>query len=282
MEKREYKNKEFISIIGFGGVAVMNEDQKFANRLVAEAIDRGINYFDVAPSYGNAEERLGPALRGKRDKIFLACKTGERTKDGAWKELHESLKRLETDYFDLYQLHAMTTEEDFEKAMGPNGAMEAFLKAKEEGKIRYIGFSAHSVEIALKLLDSFNFDSILFPINWVLYFNANFGPQVVEKAREKGTAILAIKPFAKALIPEGQERPYSKCWYLPVDDKELAELALRFTLSQPITSAIPAGEYKLFMWALEIAEKFKPITEEEVNYLKERARGLNPIFKLAV
>lgn len=282
MEKREFKNKEFISIIGLGGVAVMNEEQEFANKLVAEVIDRGINYFDVAPSYGNAEERLGPALRGKREKIFLACKTGERTKEGAWKELHESLKRLETDYFDLYQLHAMTTEEDFEKAMGPNGAMEAFLKAKEEGKIRYIGFSAHSVGIALKLLDTFNFDSILFPINWVLYFNENFGPQVVNKAREKGTTVLAIKPFAKELIPEGKEKPFNKCWYLPVDDRELAELALRFTLSQPIASAIPPGEYKFLMWALEIAENFKPITEEEINYLKEKAKGLNSIFKSAV
>ncbi len=282
MERRKYKNREFISIIGFGGVSIMDEEQEFANKLVAEVIDRGINYFDVAPSYGNAEERLGPALRGKREKIFLACKTQERTKDGAWRELHESLKRLETDYFDLYQLHAMTTEEDFEKAMGPNGAMETFLKAKEEGIIRYIGFSAHSVKIALKLLDAFNFDSILFPMNWVLYFNEDFGPQVVERAREKGTSILAIKPFAKTLVSEGQESPYNKCWYIPVDDKDLAELALRFTLSQPIVSAIPPGEYKFLMWALEIAENFKSITGEEIKYLREKAKDIVPIFKLEV
>jgi aryl-alcohol dehydrogenase-like predicted oxidoreductase len=280
MEKREYKKGgEKLSIIGVGGVLVMDEEQETANRMVAEAIDVGINYFDVAPSYGNAEERLGPALRGKRNKIFLACKTGERTKDLALKELYSSLKRLETDHFDLYQLHAMTSEEDFEKVIGPNGALEAFLKARDEGIIRYIGFSAHSSEIALKLLDVFNFDSILFPVNWVCYFNGNFGPQVLEKAKEKNVTVLAIKSFAKTLVPEGEERPYKKCWYIPVDDKELAELVLRFTLSQNVTSAIPPGEYKFFKWALEIAENFRPITDSEINYLKEKAKNLIPIFK---
>ena len=274
------KTKEKLSIIGFGGILVMDEEQSKANSLVAEAIDRGINYFDVAPSYGNAEERLGPALVGKRDKIFLACKTGERTKEGAERELHESLKRLKTDHFDLYQLHAMTTEEDFEKATGPNGALETFVKAKEKGYIRYIGFSAHSVEIALKLIETFDFDTILFPINWVNFFNANFGPQVIEKAKEKNMGILAIKAMAKTLIPEGQLRKYPKCWYEPAED-DLARLALRFTLSQPITAAIPPGEEKFFRIALDMAENFSEITQEEIEYLKEQARGLEPIFRFS-
>lgn len=280
--KRFYgKNKEPLSIIGFGGILVMNEDQKEANKRVAEAIEKGINYFDVAPSYGNAEDKLGPALRGKRKNIFLACKTLERTKDKALEELYKSLKKLETDYFDLYQLHAMTTEEDFQKAIGPNGALEAFVKAKEEGLIRYIGFSAHSVEIALKLLNVFDFDSVLFPINWVNYFNGNFGPQVVQKAQEKNTTILALKAMAKTIIPEDKERKYPKCWYEPIDDKTLAQLALRFTLSQPITSAIPPGEYKFFEWALEVGENFAPITEEELEFLRKNAQGLEPIFKVS-
>ncbi|HOJ92438.1 MAG TPA: aldo/keto reductase [Dictyoglomaceae bacterium] len=282
MLKRPYgRNQELLSIIGFGGILVMNEDQKIANNRVLEAVDRGINYFDVAPSYGNAEEKLGPALRGKRDKIFLACKTTERTKEKAWNDLQASLKRLETDHFDLYQLHSMTTEEDFEKVIGPNGALEAFLKAKKEGIIRYIGFSAHSVEVAMKLLDVFEFDSVLFPINWVNYFNGNFGPQVVKKAKEKNITILALKAMAKTIIPEGKEKIYEKCWYEPIDDKELAQLALRFTLSQGVTAAIPPGEYKFFPWALEVGDNFKPITEEELNYLRESAKGLQPIFTLS-
>ncbi len=275
MEKRPYgKTGEMLSIVGFGGIVAALLPQEEANNIVSYAIDQGVNYFDVAPTYMDAEERLGIAL------IFLACKTGKRTKEEARKELENSLKLLHTDYFDLYQLHAMTTDEDFEIAMGPNGAMETFIKAKEEGLIRYIGFSAHSVEVALKLLDAFHFDSVLFPLNWVNYFNANFGPQVVEKAIAKDTARLALKAMAKTLIPEGQPRKYEKCWYLPVEEPDLASLALRFTLSQPITAAIPPGEPKFFKLALDIAKNFTPITEEEVELLKEKAKGLEPIFKL--
>lgn len=281
MDKRPYgKTGEMLSIIGFGGIVAAELPQEEANDIVAFAIDRGVNYFDVAPTYMDAEERLGIALKGKRNNIFLACKTGKRTKEEARKELENSLRLLNTDHFDLYQLHSMTTDEDFEVAMGPGGAMETFVKAKDEGLIRYIGFSAHSVEVALKLLDAFQFDSVLLPLNWVNYFNANFGPQVVEKAMAKGVARLALKAMAKTVIPEGQSRKYEKCWYLPVDEPELASLALRFTLSQPITAAIPPGEPKLFKMALDIAEKFTPITEDEIKLLKEKAKGLEPIFRL--
>jgi len=281
MDKRPYgKTGEMLSIIGFGGIVAAELPQEEANDIVAFAIDRGVNYFDVAPTYMDAEERLGIALKGKRNNIFLACKTGKRTKEEARKELENSLRLLNTDHFDLYQLHSMTTDEDFEVAMGPGGAMETFVKAKDEGLIRYIGFSAHSVEVALKLLDAFQFDSVLLPLNWVNYFNANFGPQVVEKAMAKGVARLALKAMAKTVIPEGQSRKYEKCWYLPVDEPELASLALRFTLSQPITAAIPPGEPKLFKMALDIAEKFTPITEDEIRLLKEKAKGLEPIFRL--
>src|SRR5437773_4396936 len=137
----------------------MNVEPAEASSLVAEAVDRGVTYFDVAPSYGNAEERLGPALEPYRDRCFLACKTGERKREGAAKELRESLRRMRTDRFDLYQLHALTTREDLETALGPGGAMEAFLEAREQGLIRFIGFSAHSQEIAVEAMDRFDLAS---------------------------------------------------------------------------------------------------------------------------
>jgi len=281
MEKRLFgKTGESLSIIGFGGIVVSGLPQEEANNIVAEAIDRGINYFDVAPTYGDAEVKLGGALKEKRNGIFLACKTEKRTREEVWKSLENSLKTLQTDHFDLYQLHAMTTEEDFDLATGSNGALEAFLEAREKGLIRFIGFSTHSVEVAMKLLDAFNFDSVLLPINWVNYFNANFGPQVVEKAQSQGIGRLALKAMAKTVIPEGEPRKYEKCWYEPIDEFELASLALRFTLSQPITAAIPPGEPKLFKMALEIGQNFVPTTQEEVNILKEKAKGLEPIFRL--
>ncbi|MGH8247750.1 MAG: aldo/keto reductase, partial [Gammaproteobacteria bacterium] len=172
-----------LSILGFGGIVVMNAEQSAANNIVAEAIDRGINYFDVAPSYGDAQERLGPALASYRDRVFLASKTMRRDKAGAAGELEGTLDALHTDHFDLYQLHALTKMEDLDQALGPSGAMETFVAARKEGKVRFIGFSAHSVEVALAALDRFAFDTILFPFNFVLFSQANFGPQVLERVQ---------------------------------------------------------------------------------------------------
>ena len=277
--KRQYGNTgEMLSIIGFGGIVVAKTEQNVANNLVAEAIDRGVNYFDVAPSYDDAEDRLGPALVGKRNEIFLACKTTERVGKDAEAELHQSLKKLKTDHFDLYQLHGVNTKADIETALGPKGALEVVLAAQRKGLIRYIGFSSHSVEAALTLMDMFAFDSVLFPLNWAGFFNANFGPQVLEKATAKGMGKLALKAMAHTRWQEGEARTYQKTWYRPIDDGELADLALRFTLSQDITAAIPPGEAKLFRMALDISEDFRPLDDNELARLKSIAQGVTPVF----
>ena len=282
MEKRAYgRNGDELSIVGFGGIVVMKTEPDEASRLVGEAVERGVNYFDVAPAYGNAESCLGPALEPYRKDVFLACKTDKRDKAGAEEQLHNSLKLLRTDHFDLYQLHHMTSQEDFDQAVGPGGALEAFIEARDRGKIRHIGFSAHSVEVALALLDQFAFDSVLFPINWVGYFEADFGPQVVARASEKGASRLALKAMAYGLREEGAPKRYSNCWYEPIDDPELASLAFRFSLSQPITAAIPPGDPGLFKMAMDLAEKFTPIMEEEIEELRIRAEGGRPLFKLS-
>jgi len=281
MQRRAYGTSgEMLSILGFGGIIVTQTEPAEAAQLVAEAVDRGINYFDVAPSYGNAEERLGPALEPYRQQVFLACKTTKRNAAEARDELHNSLKLLRTDHFDLYQLHGMTTQEDFDQATGPNGALETLVEARQQGLIRHIGFSAHSAEIALALLDHFPFDSVLFPINWSNYFNADFGPQVVAKAEEKGAARLALKALAYSRLAEGAQKRYSKCWYEPIDDPALAALALRFSLSQPITAAVPPGEASLFRMALDLADNFVPISAEETEVLRQRAAASTPLFNL--
>ena len=269
---------ELLSIIGLGGIVVMNLEQQVANNIVAKAVDRGINYFDVAPTYGNAEEKLGPALKPYRQNAFLACKTTERDKDGAERELHESLRNLQTDHFDLYQLHALTTVEDVEKAFGSNGAMEVFLKAKQEGKVRFLGFSAHSEQAALLAIEKFDFDTVLFSINFVCWYEGNFGLNVVAKAREKQMGILALKALALKSIPEGEKKPYEKLWYIPVEDDEITNLALRFTLSQATTAAIPPGEEKFFWKAVAIAQNFTPLTAAENQKLRQFAEGVEPLF----
>ena len=190
------------SIIGFGGMVVKDVTPKEAANFVAEAVDRGVNYFDVAPFYGNAQERLGPALKPYREKCFLACKTLERDAAGAAKELKQSLKLLKTDHFDLYQLHALTDVEEVEQAFGPGGAMETILKAQQDGKIRYIGFSAHSEEAAHAAMDRFDFDSILFPLSFPFWIKGKFGPSVYQRATKAGMGILALKAMAHQSWPE--------------------------------------------------------------------------------
>ena len=284
MEKRPFgQTGRDLSVLGFGGIIVMDVSPAEADQYVGEAIDRGINYFDVAPSYGNAQERLGPALAPYRDDVFLACKTGRRDASGALEELENSLRMMQTDHFDLYQLHAITSDEDVQQAFAPGGAMEVFIKAREQGKLKHLGFSAHSVHAALAAMNQFDFDSILFPFNYVTYEQANFGPQVMEAAQAKGVARLALKGMARGPWRDGDphKSEYPKAWYEPLADRAEATVALRYTLSLPITAALPPGDIRLFRLALDIADGFTPLAEEELAAVRVRAAADQPLFRLA-
>jgi aryl-alcohol dehydrogenase-like predicted oxidoreductase len=276
------KTGEQLSIIGFGGIVVMNEETGAASSIVAEAVDRGINYFDVAPSYGNAQERLGPALAPYRNKCFLACKTDGRMKDDSRADLEQSLRLLKTDHLDLYQFHALTKMTDLDKVLGPGGAVETMEAAKKEGKIRYIGFSVHSAETALAAMDRYNFDTILFPVNWVLFTQANFGPQILKRAQEKKMGILALKGMAKTVwaADQKQNHPNPKCWYQPAAFPDEASLGLRWTLGHPITAAIPPGDERYFRLAMDVAQNYKPLAAHEEQALLSGGHGVEPIFHL--
>jgi aryl-alcohol dehydrogenase-like predicted oxidoreductase len=281
IEKRSLgRTGEMLSIIGFGGIVVKDATPQEASVDVKLAIDAGINYFDVAPSYGDAEIKLGPALEPYRKNVFLACKTGQRARAGARAELERSLKNLKTDHFDLYQHHAVTTLEDVDKILGPDGAMETFIEARKEGKIRYIGFSAHSVEAAMALMDRFDFDTILFPFNYATWYAGNFGPQVLARAQEKKMGILALKAMAKGPWEKGANRSkYPKCWYEPLVTPEDIRQGLRFTLSHPVTAAVTPGESELFKIALSLRNDLKPLKKTEIISLKSKAAAGEPLFK---
>lgn len=281
--RRLGKTGERLSIIGLGGIVVVGHEQEEATRIVREAYDVGVNYYDVAPSYadGEAEEKLGVALQGIRNRVFLACKTARRDREGADAELRQSLKRLRTDYFDLYQLHAITSLQDVEQAFARGGAMEVLQEAKKAGVVKYLGFSAHSVEAALAAMRRFPFDTILFPFNYVCYAEGGFGPQVLKEARSRGMGCLALKAMAYRPWPHGAERTYPKCWYEPTSDPVQAAQALRFTLSEPVTSAIPPGDVRLFRLALDIATRFRPMSSRERAQWLASARGVEPIFRVS-
>jgi len=280
LERRSLgRTGEKLSIVGFGGIVVMDATTEQAAQRVKEAINAGVNYFDVAPTYGNAEDMLGPALEPYRKGVFLACKTEERTKPGAAAALDRSLKKMRTDHFDLYQHHAVTKLEEVDKILGPDGAMEAFEAARKAGKVRFLGFSAHSVEAALALMERANFDTILFPVNFATWYAGNFGPQVLARAQEKKMGILALKALAKGPVEKGARKKYTKCWYEPLDEAQDAGMALRFTLSHPVTAAVPPGDENIYRMVLGLAADFKPLSVEEIEAVKKKGAAATPIFR---
>src|SRR5665648_78401 len=272
------KTGEELSVIGFGGIMLNDNPQDFANEIVAKAYELGVNYFDVAPRYGNAQEKLGPALKPYRKNCFLACKTHERSAVGAQKDLEDSLKKLQTDHIDLYQMHELWSVAEVEEAFAPNGAMETIVKARKEGKIKHIGFSAHSVDAALLAMKNFDFDSILFPVNFACWNAGNFGPQVFAEAEKRGMGILALKAMALTTLNEDEKLVFKNVWYRPIQDEEVMKMALKYTLSKNVTAAVPPGKNTLFLKALEIMNEYKPITEKETNKLLSLAKETKPVF----
>ncbi|MBN2138519.1 MAG: aldo/keto reductase [Sedimentisphaerales bacterium] len=271
-----------ISMVGFPGLCLIHYDQNKCTDGIHSAFDRGVNYFDVAPAYGNGESevKMGIGLQGlDRSKIFLACKTKMRDKARAREELDRSLQRLKTDHFDLYQLHHIQTPEQVAQALGPGGAMETILEAKKAGKIRHIGFSAHTRKGALAALDGFDFDTAMFPINFVEDFRIGFGAPVLKRAAEKGAAVLAIKPLSMGAWAEGAERK-RKWWYRTTETDEEVSLAMRYTLSQkPVIAGIPPSFLDLLDKAVKACNGYRRISEEEVAKLAEVAKGCESVFQ---
>lgn len=285
LARRPYKSGIELSVIALGGIVVCGMPQEQGSRRVAKAFDRGVNYFDCAPSYfnGEAEVKLGEALKPYRNRIFLAEKTMRRDSKGAREELERSLERFQTDHVDLYQFHAVSSMDDVDKILGPGGAAETFFAAKKEGKARHLGFSAHNAPAAIRLMDALELDSVLFPVNVNAWENGGFGPQILAKAKSKGMARMALKALAFGKWPAGlkeSDRKYPKCWYQPIDDREMARLALRFTLNQEVTAAVPPGDERIFNLAVELASGPLPqLSAEELTGLKKSISTLEPVFR---
>lgn len=273
---------EKVSVIGFPGLSLVHYDQDRCTQGIHDALARGVNYFDVAPAYGNgdAEIKMGIGLEGvDRDSYFLACKTKMRDKEGAREELDRSLDRLKTDRFDLYQMHCLRQPEEVKQALGPGGAMETFLEAKKEGKVRFLGFSAHTTKAALAAMNHFRFDTVMFPINFVEYFTLGFGKPVMELAAEQGAAVVAIKPMCRGAWPEGMERT-RRWWYRPVEDEKEIDLAVRFTLSQKsVVAGFPPAFLDLADKAIAAGHSYRPVTDEEIETLRELAATCHSIFR---
>ena len=283
METRRFGRPGHMSTIAIFGAAAFGEiSQQDADQVMEQVIEAGVNHIDVAPSYGQAEERIGPWMPRERTRFFLGCKTMERTKDGAWNELQRSLKRLQTETFDLYQSHAITTMEELDAITMKGGALEAFVEARQRGLIQFIGITGHGADapqIYLEALRRFDFDSVLFPLNFVQMARPEYRKYAEEliatcKAKDVGTMI--IKAITRA--PWGERPHTATTWYEPFDKMDDIQRALNFALSYDVTGFCTAGDTKILPMVLEACENFKRINAAELEEMIKSGKEYEPLF----
>jgi aryl-alcohol dehydrogenase-like predicted oxidoreductase len=287
MERRRLGRTEHLSsVVIFGAAAVGMVDEATAATALERAHAAGVNHIDVAPTYGEAELRIAPWLAKHRREMFLGCKTRQRTKDEAAKELRRSLERLRIDHVDLYQLHAVTDLETLGETLASDGALQAILEAKEEGLLRSIGITGHGHQapaVFAEALRRFPFDTVMFPLNPVLYANPTYrrdAQALLALCQEKDVGVQIIKsaarqPWAGAGVrqramrmPEPEERerlPYTT-WYEPHDRQEALDQAVWFVLSQPgVTAIASSGDIRILERILDSVSRLRTLgpTEQE-------------------
>jgi aryl-alcohol dehydrogenase-like predicted oxidoreductase len=258
----------------YGGIVSSRDGQAASDNYVAWALDRGINYFDVAPSYADAQEKLGISLKPFRKDNYLACKTAQRSREGAEKEFEESLRLLHTDYFDLYQLHGLTTAEEVDQAFAPGGVMEMIEKEKQRGRIRKVGFSAHSQVQALRTMSMYDFDTVMFPINWQMDMLAQWGSGVAKDARKRGMGVIALKGLVhRKWLNEEERKSYPKSWVKPIDvsNQAMGIAALKYTFRAGADVIVPPGDFRNFAFCMDHIEEIvsKPLTTKEKKLLDQ-------------
>jgi aryl-alcohol dehydrogenase-like predicted oxidoreductase len=245
----------------FGAAALWRASQAEADRAFERLLEAGVNHLDAAASYGDAELRIGPWMEKHRSAFFLATKTGERRYGAARDEIRRSLERLRTDHVDLIQLHNLVKEDEWELALGPDGALRACVEAREEGLARAIGVTGHGTRVAamhLRSLERFDFDSVLLPYNPAMMrdplYAADF-ERLIERCRERRVAVQTIKSVARRRWPEGAT-PTHDTWYEPLTDPDAIERAVHWALARPGVFVNSAGDLRLLDPMLRAAATF--------------------------
>jgi len=283
MQTRRFGRTGHMSTVAiFGAAAFSQVSQKDADKVMEQVIEAGVNHIDIAPSYGQAEERVGPWMPRERGRFFLGCKTMERTKEGAWKELQQSLKRLQTETFELYQCHAITKMEELDAVTMKGGALEAFVEARERGLFKYIGITGHGVnapQIYLEALRRFDFDSVLFPLNFVQMANPEYrryAEELIAECKAKNVGTLIIKSITKA--PWGERPHTATTWYEPFEQTDEIQRAVNFALSYEITGLCTAGDIRVLPLMLKACEIFTQLNDSEREQMIQSSSQYEPLF----
>lgn len=283
MEKRRFGRSGHMSTIAiFGAAAFWEISQTDADKVMEMVIEAGVNHIDVAPSYGQAEDRIGPWMPRERERFFLGCKTMERTKQGAWDEMQRSLKKLQTDRFDLYQLHAITNMEELDACTMAGGALEAVIEARQQGLTRHIGITGHGADsprVFIEALNRFEFDSILFPLNFVQMSNPEFrkdSEKLIALCKEKDVGTMVIKTVTKG--PWGEKEKTATTWYEPFSKIDEIQQAVNFALSYDVTGLCTAGDTRVLPMVLDACENFHPFTATECDEVIKSGAHYEPLF----
>ncbi len=271
------------SAVIFGGAALARVDQAVADDALDLLLEYGVNHIDTAARYGDSELRIGRWMERHRARYFLATKTGARDKQGARDSIHRSLERLRTDHVDLIQLHALIHPDEWEQALGPGGALEACVEARDQGLVKHIGVTGHGWTVAAmhrRALERFDFDSILLPWNPFAQKQATYGAdfeRTVALAAARNVAVQTIKAIARGPWAAGAPRDRAT-WYQPLETLEDIRPAVHWILSRPGLFLLSAGDVGLLPLILQAASE--PVVlppPETIAALTERA-GLASIF----
>ena len=283
METRRFGRTGHMSTVAIFGAAAFSEiSQEDADTVMERVIEAGVNHIDVAPSYGQAELRIGPWMPHERGRFFLGCKTMERTKEGAWREMHESLKRLQTETFDLYQCHAITSMEELDAVTMKGGALEAFVQARQEGLTRFLGITGHGAQtpqIFLEALRRFDFDSVLFPLNFVQMANPEYrrsAEELIAACKAKDVGMMVIKMITKG--PWGEKQHTATTWYEPFEEMDQIQNGVNFALSYDVTGICTAADTRILPLVLQACENFTRLSKDEIEEMIKSGERYEPLF----
>jgi aryl-alcohol dehydrogenase-like predicted oxidoreductase len=273
------------SVLIYGAAALAEVDQATADASIRLALDAGINHFDVAASYGQAELRLGPWMPTVRDRIFLATKTGLRDRDAAWAQINQSLERLQTDHVDLIQVHAVGDTEELDLVTRPGGSLEAVVRAREEGLAGAVGITGHGHQAPAthtEALGRFPFDTVLTPLNWVLgqdpAYVADYQALVTE-VQAQDVGLMIIKMAARRNWPEGPDGHSYATWYEPFDDQERIDAAVAWVLAHPeVTGIATPGDVRLLPLVIEAERRLPGANRAEAEAVLGRASDYSSPF----
>jgi aryl-alcohol dehydrogenase-like predicted oxidoreductase len=283
IEKRPFgKTGHQSTVTLFGAAALGNVTQAEADATLDVLLEYGVNHIDTAASYGDAELRIGPWMAQHRKDFFLATKTGERTYEAAKEEIHRSLDRMRIDSFDLIQLHNLVHPDEWDTALGPGGALEAAIEAREQGLLRFIGVTGHGLSIPamhLRSIEAFGFDSVLLPYNYPLNLNETYMADfdaLLAKCAEREIAVQCIKPVTRG--PWGPQDKWASTWYQPLRDQDDLDRAVHWVMGRPGVFLNTPGDIHVLPKVLDAASRYESRPSDEAMMTMVKEEKMSSLF----